>query len=159
MKILNAISAEHMDSIRTLFREYESSLGVDLCFQSFEEELKGLPGKYAPPDGVLLMALSGQEPAGCCALRKLEEGVCEMKRLYVRPEFRGQGLGRNLADSIVNSAVGLGYDTMLLDTLDRLKKAMVMYESMGFERTVPYYSNPLPGVVYWRLDLTQSQKS
>lgn len=155
MNIIRAHTRKHVDEIRTLFREYEAFLGENLCFQGFEEELAGLPGKYAPPQGVLLLAMTEDRAAGCGALRKLEEGVCEMKRLFVRPEFRDLGLGRTLAQHLVDEAIRLGYSTMLLDTLDRLKRAMAIYASMGFLPTEPYYQNPLKGVVYWKLDLEQ----
>ena len=155
MKIKRAETPDEIDEVRSLFREYEAYLDVDLCFQSFEEELAGLPGKYAPPDGVLLLALDGQESAGCGALRKLDNGICEMKRLFVKPKFRGLGLGTTLAKRLIDEAIRLGYSTMLLDTLDRLKAAMIIYESLGFVRTEPYCRNPLAGVVYWKLDLRQ----
>jgi len=153
MKIKRAESPDEMDEVRRLFREYEAFLDVDLCFQSFEEELAGLPGKYAPPDGILLLAWNGQEAVGCGALRKLDNGTCEMKRLFVKPRFRELGLGTTLAKRLIDKATRLGYSTMLLDTLDRLKAAMVIYESLGFVRTEPYYRNPLADVVYWKLDL------
>jgi len=153
IRIIRAQSPDQVDEVRRLFREYERFLGVDLCFQSFEEELAGLPGQYGPPDGVLLMAMDGRQVAGCVALRKLEDGVCEMKRLYLRPNYRGRGLGRRLAERIVSEAAALGYKVMRLDTLDKLKEAMGLYEAMGFRRREPYYGNPLPGVVYWELDL------
>jgi len=153
LHITRAQSPDQIDEVRRLFREYERFLGVDLCFQSFEEELAGLPGKYGPPDGVLLIALDGQQSAGCVALRKLEDGVCEMKRLFVRPQCRGRGLGRLLAERIVSEATALGYGVMRLDTLDKLKEAIGLYESLGFRRREPYYGNPLPGVVYWELEL------
>ncbi|MEW6673786.1 MAG: GNAT family N-acetyltransferase [Thermodesulfobacteriota bacterium] len=156
MNIKRAQTPSEIEAIRRLFREYEAFLDVDLCFQSFEEELAGLPGKYAPPDGILLLASDGQASAGCGALRKLEDGVCEMKRLFVKPEFRGIGLGAALAKRLIREAADLGYATMLLDTLDRLKAAMSIYESLGFVRTEPYYQNPLAGVVYWKLDLIKS---
>src|SRR5512136_627647 len=105
IRIMRAKSPDQIDEVRRLFREYERFLGVDLCFQSFEEELAGLPGQYGPPDGVLLMAMDSQQSAGCAALRKVENGICEMKRLYLRPEYRGRGLGRRLAERIVSEAV------------------------------------------------------
>jgi len=153
IRIIRAQSPDQVDEVRRLFREYERFLGVDLCFQSFEEELAGLPGQYGPPDGVLLMAMDGRQVAGCVALRKLEDGVCEMKRLYLSPQYRRRGLGRLLAERILNEAAALGYRVMRLDTLDKLKEAMGLYEAMGFRRREPYYGNPLPGVVYWELDL------
>jgi ribosomal protein S18 acetylase RimI-like enzyme len=151
MKITHAGTTDEIEEVRWLFREYAELLGVDLCFQGFEEELAGLPGKYAPPEGALFIAKEGQATAGCVALRKLEDGVCEMKRLFVRPQFQGQGLGRALAQQIIREGVKLRYRSMRLDTLDRLKEAMRLYETLGFKRTKPYYPNPLPGVVYWEL--------
>jgi GNAT superfamily N-acetyltransferase len=153
MEIFQARTVVEIEEVRILFREYETFLNVDLCFQGFEEELAGLPGMYAPPDGALLIAVGRVGTAGCIALRKLGKGICEMKRLYVRPAFRGLGLGRKQANSLVNTAIDLGYSTMRLDTLDRLKSAMILYESMGFIVCDTYYENPLPGVVYWELDL------
>jgi len=158
MKIKRAETPDEMDAVRRLFREYEAFLDVDLCFQSFEEELAGLPGKYAPPDGILLLAWDGWESAGCGALRKLENEICEMKRLFVKPKFRGLGLGTTLAKRLIHEAIRLGYATMLLDTLDRLKTAMMIYESLGFVQTDPYYRNPLVGVVYWKLDLLRHRQ-
>ena len=153
IRIIRAQSPDEIDEVRRLFREYERFLDVDLCFQSFEEELAGLPGKYGPPDGVLLMAMDGRQSAGCVALRKVEDRVCEMKRLYLRPQYRARGVGRLLAERILSEATALGYSVMRLDTLDKLKAAMGLYEAMGFRRREPYYGNPLPGVVYWELDL------
>ncbi len=153
MKVIRAQTPTQIEEVRRLFREYETFLGVDLCFQNFEEELAGLPGKYAPPRGAILIATDGHEVAGCVALRKLEAEVCEMKRLFVRPEYKGQGLGRILAERIIDEATQLGYSLMWLDTLARLKEAMRLYESLGFRRRKPYYHNPLPGVVYLELEL------
>jgi len=153
MKIIRAQAPGEIEEVRRLFREYETFLGVDLCFQSFEEELAGLPGKYAPPDGALLIAVDGHEVAGCVAFKRLAAGVCEMKRLFVRPEYRGQGLGRMLAERIIDEAEQLGYPLMWLDSFTRLKEAMGLYESLGFKRRKPYYHNPLPGVVYLELEL------
>jgi GNAT superfamily N-acetyltransferase len=153
MRVIQVKSPGEVEEIKRLFREYETLLGVDLSFQSFEDELAALPGKYAPPSGALLIAVDGERTAGCVALRKKEEGVCEMKRLFVRPQFRGRGLGRRLAARIIDEALGRGYSTMLLDTLDRLRVAMKLYQSLGFVETEPYYCNPLRGVVYWKLDL------
>ena len=153
MEIIPAETPEHLDHVRNMFGEYEQFLGVDLCFQEFEAELASLPGKYAPPGGRLVLAMEGDAAAGCVAIRKLDDGVCEMKRLYVRPEFRSCGLGRRLAREMISQAAEAGYTTMRLDTLDRLAEAMVLYESLGFRRTGPYYDNPLSGVVYWELQL------
>jgi putative acetyltransferase len=147
-----------VNTVRILMREYESFLGADLSFQGFEAELAALPGKYAPPEGALFLALipdasGGAEPAGCVALRKLAPGICEMKRLFVRPEYRGLGLGRLLAERIVEEGRKLGYRSMRLDTLDRLEGAMALYRSMGFRTTAPYYLNPLPGAMFWEKEL------
>jgi putative acetyltransferase len=156
MKIIQATTQEHMDTIRQLFREYELFLDEDLCFQGFEDELAGLPGRYAPPKGSLLIAIDGQDAAGCVALRDIGDGVCEMKRLYVKPRFRGKGIGFELAQKILQQAVEGGYTLMRLDTLDKLKQAMRLYESLGFTTTLPYYNNPLEGVVYWELSLKKN---
>ena len=149
MNILQAHTVRDIEAARALFREYEQFLNVDLCFQDFAQELATLPGRYAPPRGRLLLALEGTQAAGCIAFRSLDDGVCEMKRLFVRPAYRGQGLGRLLALQAVNEASALGYAVMRLDTLDTLDRAMHLYTALGFERCAPYYENPLPGVVYW----------
>jgi GNAT superfamily N-acetyltransferase len=148
-----AESPEQLDEVRGLFREYEGFLRVKLCFQSFEAELAGLPGDYAAPAGALFLAMDGGRGAGCVALRKLGEGIGEMKRLFVRPEYRGQGLGRALARRVMEEAVAAGYGRMRLDTLARLKEAMRLYESLGFKQISPYRANPLEDVVYWELPL------
>lgn len=153
MRVKQAQTKTEIDEVRSLFREYEAFLDVDLRFQSFEEELSSLPGKYSRPSGDLLIGLDGERTVGCVAVRKLDDGVCEMKRLFVRPEARGTGLGRQLAHEIIVVARELGYSLMRLDTLDRLEGAMHIYEKLGFRKTEPYYRNPLPGVVYWELDL------
>jgi len=156
MEIIRARRPGDFAEIRRLFREYESSLGVDLCFQGFEAELDTLPGRYSPPGGVLLLARHGQRGLGCGALRRFgapDQRIGELKRLYVRPEARGAGIGRAIAGRLIAEAVARGYHTLFLDTLDTLQAAMRLYESLGFERTAAYYDNPLPGVVYWRLDL------
>ncbi|BBO73494.1 N-acetyltransferase [Desulfosarcina widdelii] len=157
MDIIHATSQPEIDEVRKLFREYETHLNVDLCFQQFETELANLPGKYAPPSGTLLLATDGQRAVGCGALRKigsLTRNACEMKRLYVRPEARGLGVGKRIANRLIQEAIGLGYTAMVLDTLDRLKAAIHLYESLGFVSMAPYYDNPLPGVIYLKLNLT-----
>lgn len=156
MNIIQAKTPHEIDEVRRLFREYEAYLKVDLCFQQFESELANLPGKYAPPSGTLLLAKDKQKAIGCGALRRLgaiQDSTCEMKRLYVCPEGRGLGIGKKVAIRLIQEGVRLGYSTMVLDTLNRLKAAIHLYESLGFVRTGPYYDNPLPDVVYWKLDL------
>lgn len=138
---------------RCLFREYESFLNVDLCFQGFEEELSSLPGRYAPPDGALLLAMIDGKAVGCVALRKLEDGICEMKRLYVKPEARGIALGRKLVDEIIATARKNGYALMRLDTLESLTAAIALYQQLGFHQVEPYYDNPLADALYWELEL------
>jgi GNAT superfamily N-acetyltransferase len=151
--IVRAESPAQIDEVRLLFREYERYLRVKLCFQSFEAELAGLPGNYAPPEGALFIAMDGRRAAGCAALRKFGEGIGEMKRLFVRPEYRGQGVGRALAKRVLQEAIGAGYALIRLDTLARLKEAMCLYQSLGFKQTKPYCPNPLEDVVYWELAL------
>ena len=153
MKIKQAKTIKEIDEVRQLFREYEAYLDVDLCFQRFEQELAGLPGKYAPPGGELLIGVDAGKILGCVAVRSLGCGICEMKRLYVRPAARGTGLGRQLARTIIAAARDLGYKVMRLDTLDKLTAAIGLYRSLGFKNSFPYYENPLPGVVYLELDL------
>jgi GNAT superfamily N-acetyltransferase len=143
---------------RVLMREYADFLGADLSFQGFEAELARLPGTYAPPDGALLLAwvtngTAGMEPAGCVALRKLGPDVCEMKRLFVRPEYRGWGIGRALAARVIDDARERGYTVMRLDTLDTLESAVALYKGLGFVQIPPYCANPLPGAMFWEKDL------
>jgi putative acetyltransferase len=159
VKIIRATSGVHIAETRRLFREYADFLKVDLCFQDFENELAQLPGAYSPPDGVLLLAVDESATLGCVALRQVGEGVCEMKRLYVRPQGRGRGIGRALAVEVISEAIRLGYTTMRLDTLDWLVEAIHLYESLGFKRIPAYYKNPLKGVVYWEVDLKQWSKA
>lgn len=153
LKLIYAETDEHLEIIRELFREYEEYLGFHLCFQNFEEEMKTLPGKYASPEGRLIIAEYNSEIAGCVAVKKIGEGVCEMKRLYVRPKFRGKKIGRMLAERIVADASDIGYDLMRLDTLERLKEAISLYRSMGFKETTAYVYNPIEDVVYMELKL------
>lgn len=153
MKIIEATSPEHIEIARDLFREYQQFLNVDLCFQGFEEELASLPGKYAHPKGAILLAEHEGEIAGCVAVRPIEGETCEMKRLYVKDEFRGLAIGKKLADAIIEKARELNYQKMQLDTLERLETAMGIYQKLGFEKISPYYANPLDEVVYWELQL------
>lgn len=146
-------------TIRGLFREYESWLGLDLCFQGFEEELKNLPGKYAAPDGRLYIAWVDGEPAGCIAMRKLEEGVCEMKRLYLRETARGRGLGKALIERLIADARSIGYMKMRLDTYPpKMGKAVGLYESQGFHPIPPYYDNPHGDTLFMELDISSSDE-
>ena len=158
MTILDANSAAHLPFIRELFIEYANSLETDLCFQNFQEELSGLPGKYAPPQGRLLLALHEIAPAGCVGLRPLDASICEMKRLYVRPAHRGMGLGRTLTQAIITSARESGYAAMRLDTLAIMRQAQSLYQSLGFARIKPYYHNPNPDTVFMELKLNTSRQ-
>jgi putative acetyltransferase len=139
---------------RELFLEYAQSLGFSLCFQGFDEELAGLPGDYAPPKGRLLLAEYEGRLAGCIALRPKESGICEMKRLFLRPQFRGKGLGRILAERIIAEARQIGYNRMRLDTVEPvMKDAVAMYRKLGFEEIDPYCQNPIAGTLYMQLTL------
>lgn len=152
--IAQASDAVAVELAASLFREYQTAIGVDLCFQGFAEELAGLPGNYALPRGRLLIAHVGTEVAGCVALRPLEEGVAEMKRLYVRSAFRGTGLGRRLAEAVIAAARDAGYSRVRLDTLATMKEAIALYGALGFVEIAPYRVNPLPGPRYFELRLT-----
>jgi len=139
---------------RELFLEYAKSLGFSLCFQNFDKELAELPGDYAPPDGRLMLADLESQTAGCVALHKLEPEICEMKRLYLRPQFRGRGLGRILAESITTEARQIGYNRMRLDTVEPvMKDAVAMYRKLGFKEIAPYRANPIAGAMYMELEL------
>jgi len=140
-----AASEAEIETVRTLFREYEKSLGISLCFQNFAEEVAGLPGDYAPPDGRLLIAFVGRRPAGCVALRRIGEGVAEMKRLYVRLRFRGMKLGRQLTEAVLEEARSIGYRAVRLDTLPSMREAQTLYLSMGFTDIPPYNDHPVEG--------------
>jgi GNAT superfamily N-acetyltransferase len=143
--------------IRQLFQEYAAALPVDLGFQGFSRELDQLPGDYAPPAGRLLLGMDGSRPAGCVALRPLEPGVCEMKRLYVRPDARGAGWGRRLTERVVAEAKAVGYARMRLDTLAGMAEAQGLYLAMGFRPITPYRHNPVPGTVFLELDLAAAR--
>jgi putative acetyltransferase len=146
---------DDLGDVVALFREYQASLGIDLEFQGFGAEIAGLPGAYAPPAGRLLLARSGDRSGGCVALRAFADGECEMKRLYVRPDFRARGLGRMLAERVVEEARAVAYRRMRLDTLPTMARAMALYESLGFRDVPPYRHNPVAGSRFLALDLTR----
>ena len=157
IQLITPRSTDELEFVRDIFREYARGLGVDLCFQSFDEELANLPGEYAAPRGALLLASVDGEVAGCCALRPLDSAdypnAAEMKRLYVRKAFRGFGLGRRLAEAVLDAARQAGYASVLLDTLDDMEAARALYVELGFEEIPPYYHNPIPGAHYLKVDL------
>jgi putative acetyltransferase len=148
---------ERLAATRQIFLEYAEQLGIDLCFQNFEAELAGLPGEYQVPSGTLLLAMVDGEIAGCCALRRLDAvdypNASEMKRLFVRKAFRRLGLGRHLAEAVLDAARMAGYHSVLLDTLDDMESARALYVELGFESIPPYYHNPIPGAHYLKVDL------
>ena len=152
-QIIPASTPVHVEAARELFREYEAYLDVNLCFQGFEQELATLPGKYAPPRGTLLLAMDDDHAVGCIALRPLEDNICEMKRLYVRPEAQGHRLGERLVNEIIAEARRLNYSAMRLDTLPgKMDRAIGLYRRVGFREIPPYCENPYP-VLYLELDL------
>jgi putative acetyltransferase len=157
LQLITPASPQELDAVRAIFQEYADSLGVDLCFQQFDEELATLPGEYAPPRGALFLASVDGEVAGCCALRPLDTAdypnAAEMKRLYVRKPFRNFGLGRQLAEATLDAAREAGYATVLLDTLDEMETARALYEELGFQEIPPYYHNPIPGAHYLKATL------
>ena len=155
IRIAEARWPDDRATVETLFREYVASLAEDISFQNVDDELSGLPGKYARPTGVVLIARDGKEAAGAVAYRMAEPGVCEMKRLYVRPAFRGRDIGRELANELIDDARERGYRTMLLDTLASMAAARALYRYLGFVPVAPYYDNPLPGVMYMALELNE----
>jgi putative acetyltransferase len=157
IELLTPATPEQLDAARAVFREYAQSLGIDLCFQNFDAELAGLPGDYAPPRGALLLAMVDGAVAGCGALRPLPDAghgdACEMKRLYVRPAYRRFGLGRLLAQAILERGLHAGYSAMLLDTLDDMAAARGLYARLGFKEIAPYCFNPIAGAHYLKADL------
>jgi putative acetyltransferase len=154
MRIIQAQTEADLLHIRELFAEYVEWLGINLCFQNYDKELAELPGEYAPPDGRLLIAYAGEEVAGCVALRSLGDGVCEMKRLYVRPAFRGERLGWKLVELVLEEARKIGYERIRLDTLPgKMDRAIAMYRVLGFKDIEPYYHNPVTGAAFMELAL------
>jgi putative acetyltransferase len=164
IRIIQAVTLNEIEAVRLLFREYAAFLASnparpfaasDLASQNFDQELARLPGSYAPPDGRLLLALRGEQPAGCVALHRFGERACEMKRMWVRPEFRGCGLGRRLAEKIVAEAQVIGYERTLLDTLPSLENALGLYCALGFREVAPYRNAPDPKSVFMELKLSR----
>jgi ribosomal protein S18 acetylase RimI-like enzyme len=155
MKEIVAVTTnEQIETTRQLFGEYEKWLDMDLCFQSFKEEMQNLPGKYSLPDGRLYLANIDGQAVGCIALRKIGDGICEMKRLFLRDAVRGHGLGKTLIEKVIADAREIGYTKMRLDTYPpKMGKAVSLYESHGFRSIEPYYDNPHDGVLYMELDL------
>lgn len=155
MTIREARFPDDADTLRGLFRAYVQWLGLDLDFQGFEDELTTLPGKYVPPQGIALLAEDAEgQVLGCVAMRPLSNDICEMKRLYLRPEARGHGVANALCQRLITAAQAAGYRRMVLDTLDHMQDALRLYARLGFNPTPAYYDNPLPGVVYLGRDLT-----
>ena len=153
LSIVDASSGDALLQARTLFEEYAASLGIDLSFQDFAHELATLPGRYAPPAGRLLLANWNGQAAGCVALRPLQDGIGEMKRFYVRPDYRGLGIGRALAERIIREASDAGYTRMRLDSLGSMESALQLYRQLGFREVPPYRDNPVEGAVFLELDL------
>ena len=153
MQIVPAATPEHLAMVRQLFEEYWQSFGFTPCFQNFAAEVDGLPGYYAPPDGRLALALEGDQPVGCIALRPVDASRAEAKRLYVRPAFRGQGAGLALLQWVIAEARAAGYREMLGDTMPVMRRALAMYARLGFEQTGPYAADATPGAIYLRLTL------
>ena len=154
-RIIGAQNRDHYQGVRKLFQQYADYLGLDLEFQGFSQELAGLPGDYAPPQGCILMAVRAQEFVGCAALRPLEKRICEMKRLFVLPGYRGQNIGRDLARGIIDEARTRGYARMRLDTIESMTEAKQLYRSLGFQPIKPYRYNPLDNPTYMELDLSR----
>ena len=159
VEIVEAVTKADYAIGREMFEEYARAIDVDLCFQNFAAELDRLTVMYAPPAGALLLAKAGSEVAGCVGLRKFRDDICEMKRLYVRPAFRGRHLGRRMAEDIARRAAELGYRTLVLDTLGTMEAAQGLYRSMGFAPATSYYVNPLPNVKYFSLSLQNPLRS
>jgi putative acetyltransferase len=159
MRIQNADTSEFIDSVRKLFREYEAHIKVDLCFQGFEKELAELPGEYARPSGRLLLAFDGGDVAGCGTFRRVDDGICEMKRLYVRPEHHGKRIGAALAQALIEQAKVAGYTRMRLDTMPSMQKAIALYRSIGFKEIASYRFNPVGGALFFELQLAEANFS
>ena len=152
-EFVRAESEAQLESARELFIEYQEELGIDLCFQNFQAELERLPGKYSTPQGCLLLVYHDEKLAGCMALKRISDITCEMKRMFLRSEFRGNGIGRVMTLEIINRAREIGYSKMRLDTVPQLKAAIALYRSLGFVEIEPYRDNPIPGSLYMELTL------
>lgn len=154
MDLIQTETVNQIEQARLLLREYADWLQIDLCFQNFGEELANLPGEYVPPAGRLLLAYEDSQLAGCVALRRVDQSICEMKRLFLREEFRGRGLGRQLIEAIMREAKQIGYERLRLDTLPpKMNDAIALYRSYGFKEIMPYYDNPVTGAIFMELDL------
>lgn len=151
-QIIEVSSKEEIKAVKALFLEYQKWLNVSLCFQGFNEELAGLPGKYAPPEGRLYLVKAGNEYIGCIGLRKISNGICEMKRLYIKPEHQGRGLGKKLVQLLIEDAKQIGYSSMRLDTIkEKMPNAVDIYEKHGFKKIEKYYDNPNPHTLFMEL--------
>lgn len=155
-KFVFAESEEYFSLVRELFTEYATSLDFDLCFQNFNKELAELPGEYAPPEGCLILAINEINAVGCVALRKIANSICEMKRLYIKPAFRGKGIGKELVKIVIEKAKNIGYTHMRLDTIPVMKEAIALYRSMGFHEIEAYRYNPIEGAMFMELTLKTS---
>jgi len=153
LKLVQAVTGKEIEQARLLLREYAEAFNHNLCFRSFEQEIVELPGDYALPAGRLYLAYWEEELAGCIALRKRQEGICEMKRLYVKPDFRERGIGKALALRLIEDAKAMGYSSMCLDTLPIMQHAAALYRALGFEEIEPYYPEAIEGAVCMRLEL------
>ncbi|UCC19735.1 MAG: GNAT family N-acetyltransferase [Promethearchaeota archaeon] len=151
--IIQATTKELIEQARELFIEYSNYLGIDLSFQNFKEELKNFPGNYIPPEGCILLAYFNEKLTGCVAVRKYEDDICEMKRLYVRPQYRRKNIGRNLSNTIIEKAKKMGYKSIRLDTLPFMKEAIMLYCNLGFEEIAPYRYNPFKDAKFFELKL------
>lgn len=156
MEMREATFPSDLPVVRGLFEEYAAGVGVDLCFQGFAAELAGLPGRYAAPDGGIWLAVEGDMAVGCVALRPLEAGRCEIKRLYVRPSGRRAGVGRRLVEEVLRAAAAKGYERVCLDTLPSMGGAIVLYRALGFAEVAAYTHNPVPGALYMGRELVRS---
>ncbi len=154
VNIIQVATNESIETVKTLIRDYAESLAFDLDFQNFDQEMDDFPGQYALPKGRLYLAMVENQPAGCVALRDLGDGICEMKRLYVKPDYRGQKIGRLLAQTVIRTARELGYERMRLDTIPSMKQANMLYKALGFKEIEPYRFNPIEGAAFFELNLT-----